>query len=195
MRKVRALGFGIAVLAALATKSQAQFPGMAGSSRPISLVVSGGLTVPSADLGDLHDPGLHFDASLILNIPGFPIALRPEFSLTQFKLKEPVLATPDADDVTNMMAFMGNIEVPLGAGLYVLAGGGILSLSSPEALTPDGEEESSNKFTFDAGAGLRFALGGIRGFVEARIGAASYEAGRMGFSKAQFIPITFGLVF
>lgn len=195
MRKVRALGFGIAVLATFATKSQAQFPGMAGSSRPISLVVSGGLTVPSADLGDLHDPGLHFDASLILNIPGFPIALRPEFSLTQFKLKEPVLATPDADDVTNMMAFMGNIEVPLGGGLYVLAGGGILSLSSPEALTPDGEEESSNKFTFDAGAGLRFALGGIRGFVEARIGAASYEAGRMGFSKAQFIPITFGLVF
>lgn len=195
MRKVRALGFGIAVLATFATTSQAQFPGMAGSSRPISLVVSGGLTVPSADLGDLHDPGLHFDASLILNIPGFPIALRPEFSLTQFKLKEPVLATPDADDVTNMMAFMGNIEVPLGGGLYVLAGGGILSLSSPEALTPDGEEESSNKFTFDAGAGLRFALGSLRGFVEARIGAASYEAGRMGFSKAQFIPITFGLVF
>jgi hypothetical protein len=195
MRKVRALGFGIAFLAGFATNGYAQFPGMGGSSRPISLVISGGLTVPSADLGDLHDAGLHYDAALIFNIPGFPIALRPEFSLTQFKLKDPVLVAPGADDVTNMMAFMGNIEVPLGGGLYVLAGGGILSLSSPEALTPDGEEESSNKFTFDAGAGLRFALGGIRGFVEARIGAASYEAGRMGFSKAQFIPITFGLVF
>ena len=137
------------------------------------------------DLGDLHDAGLHFDAALLLNIPGFPIALRPEFSLTQFKLKEPVLATPDADDVTNMMAFMGNLEVPLGGGLYVLAGGGILSMSVPEALAPDGEEESSNKFTFDAGAGLRFALGGIRGFVEARIGAASYDEGKLGFSRAQ----------
>jgi hypothetical protein len=168
---------------------------MAGSSRPISLVLSGGLTVPSADLGDLHDAGLHYDAALILNIPGFPIALRPEFSLTQFKLKDPVLVAPGADDVTNMMAFMGNIEVPLGGGLYVLAGGGILNLSVPEALTPDGEEESSKKFAFDAGAGLRFALGGIRGFVEARIGAASYEQGKVGFSKAQFIPITFGLVF
>jgi hypothetical protein len=195
MRKVRTLGFGIAFLAAFATNGYAQFPGMAGSSRPISLVISGGLTVPSADLGDLHDAGLHYDASLILNIPGLPIALRPEFSLTQFKLKDPVLVAPGADDVTSMMAFMGNIEVPLGGGLYVLAGGGILNMSVPEAVTPDGEEESSNKFTFDAGAGLRFALGSIRGFVEARIGAASYEQGKVGFSKAQFIPITFGLVF
>jgi hypothetical protein len=195
MRKVRALGFGIAVLAGFATNGQAQFPGMGGSTRPISLVVSGGLTVPAADLGDLHDAGLHFDASLILNIPGFPIALRPEFSLTQFKLKEPVLVAPGADDVTNMMAFMGNIEVPLGGGLYVLAGGGILSMSAPEALTPDGQEESSKKFTVDAGAGLRFALGSLRGFIEGRIGAASYDQGKVGFSKAQFIPITFGLVF
>jgi hypothetical protein len=195
MRKVRTLGIGIACLAAFATNGYAQFPGMAGSSRPISLVISGGLTVPSADLGDLHDAGLHYDASLILNIPGLPIALRPEFSLTQFKLKDPVLVAPGADDVTSMMAFMGNIEVPLGGGLYVLAGGGILNMSVPEAVTPDGEEESSNKFTFDAGAGLRFALGSIRGFVEARIGAASYEQGKVGFSKAQFIPITFGLVF
>ena len=194
MRKVRALGFGIAFLAGFATNSQAQFPG-GGSSRPISLVISGGMTVPAADLGDLHDAGFHYDASLLLNIPGFPVALRPEFSLTQFKLKDPLLAAPGADDVTNMMAFLGNIEVPLGGGLYVMAGGGILSLSAPEALTPDGEEESSKKFTFDAGAGFRFALGSMRGFLEARIGAASYDQGKVGFSKAQFIPVTFGLVF
>ncbi len=106
-----------------------------------------------------------------------------------------MLATPNADDVTSMMAFMGNIELPLGGGLYVIAGGGLLSMSVPEALTPDGEEESSNKFTFDAGAGFRFALGGMRGFLEARIGAASYDQGKVGFSKAQFIPFTFGLVF
>jgi hypothetical protein len=169
-------------------------PGM-GSTRPIALVVSGGLTLPSGDLGDFHDSGFHYDASLIFNIPGFPIGLRPEFSLTQFKLKDPVLAQPGADDVTNMMAFLGNIEVGIGGGLYVLAGGGILSMSVPEALAPDGEEESSKKFTFDAGAGLRFSLGSLRGFVEARIGSASYEQGKVGFAKAQFIPVTFGIVF
>jgi hypothetical protein len=194
MSRVKSLVVALLAVSASASIAGAQFPGM-GSTRPISLVVSGGLTLPAGDLGDFHDAGLHYDASLILNIPGFPIALRPEFSLTQFKLKEPVIVAPNADDVTSMMAFMGNIELPLGGGLYVLAGGGILSLSVPEALTPDGEEESSKKFTFDAGAGFRFALGSMRGFVEARIGAASYDQGQVGFSKAQFIPITFGLVF
>lgn len=195
MSRVKSLVVAVFAVSTSASIAGAQFPGMAGSTRPISLVVSGGLTLPAGDLGDFHDSGFHFDASLLLNIPGFPIALRPEFSLTQFKLKEPIVVTPNADDVTSMMAFMGNLELPLGGGLYVLAGGGILSMSVPEALAPDGEEESSNKFTFDAGAGFRFALGGMRGFVEARIGAASYDQGQVGFSKAQFIPFTFGLVF
>lgn len=190
--------FRLAAIATMVAFSFTAAPALAqmpGSSRPISLVISGGMTVPAADLGDLHDSGLHYDASLIFNIPGFPIALRPEFSLTQFKIKDPFVTTPNADDVTNMMAFLGNIEVPLGAGLYVLAGGGILSLSAPDALTGAGEE-SSNKFTVDAGAGFRFALGrSARGFVEARIGAASYDQGKVGFNKAQFIPVTFGLVF
>jgi hypothetical protein len=193
MTRTRVLAVVFAAIATAPSTLAAQMPGM-GGTRPISLVVSGGLTVPAGDLGDLHDAGFHYDASVLFNIPGFPIALRPEFSLTQFKLKEPVFQSTDADDVTNMMAFMGNIEVPLGGGLYVLAGGGILSLSAPDALTGAGEE-SSKKFTFDAGAGLRFALGSMRGFVEARIGAASYDEGKVGFSKAQFIPITFGLVF
>jgi hypothetical protein len=194
MRKVRALGLGVLLSTAFATNADAQFPGMAGSTRPISLVISGGMTLPAADLADFHDAGFHYDASLILNIPGFPIALRPEFSLTQFKLKETSIIAPGADDVTNMVALMGNIELPLGGGLYVLAGGGILSLTVPETAT-NADERNSKKFSFDAGAGLRFALGGVRGFLEARIGAASYDAGKIGFSKAQFIPVSFGLVF
>lgn len=84
---------------------------------------------------------------------------------------------------------MGNIELPVAGGLYLLAGGGLLSLDLA------GADASSSKFAFDAGAGFRFALGGIRGFVEARVGAASYEQGKFGFSKAQFIPVTFGVVF
>lgn len=194
MTRTRVLVAIFAAIVAGPTMLAAQMPGM-GSTRPISFVVSGGLTLPAGDLGDFHDSGFHYDASLLLNIPGLPLTLRPEFSLTQLKLKDPVVITPNADDVTNMMAFLGNIEVPLGAGLYVLAGGGILSLSAPDALTGTGEE-SSNKFTFDAGAGFRFALGrSARGFVEARIGAASYDQGKVGFNKAQFIPVTFGLVF
>ena len=193
MIRTRALAVAFAAIIAGPTMLAAQMPGM-GSTRPIALVISGGLTLPSGDLGDFHDSGFHYDASLIFNIPGFPIGLRPEFSLTQLKLKDQVVP-PGGDDITNMAAFLGNLEIGLGGALYVIAGGGILSMSVPEALAPDGEEESSKKFTFDAGAGLRFSLGAVKGFVEARIGAASYEQGKVGFSKAQFIPVTFGLVF
>ena len=84
--RMAALGFIALAIPGVAT---AQFPGMTGT-RPISLVVSGGLTVPAGDLADLHDSGFHYDVSLLLNLPGFPIALRPEFSLTQFKLKDPL---------------------------------------------------------------------------------------------------------
>jgi hypothetical protein len=53
-------------------------------------------------------------------------------------------------DVTQMIAAMGNIELPVAAGLYVLAGGGILSLSVPDASTS--EDQTASQFTFDAGA-------------------------------------------
>jgi hypothetical protein len=176
----------LVLLAAAGRSSEAQF-----STRPISLVISGGMTLPAADLADFHDAGFHVDASLLLNLPGFPIALRPEFSLTQLKLKDSVNPPPGADNITQMMAAMGNIELPVGGGLYLLAGGGILAISTATG----GVDESSNKIAFDAGAGLRFSLGVVRGFLEARIGAASYDQGKFGFSKAQFIPVTFGLVF
>lgn len=185
----------VALLAVVASASaaRAQFPGM-GSTRPISLVISGGLTVPAGDLGDFHDAGFHYDASLLLNIPGFPLTLRPEFSLTRFTWESIAPGGSFIDGTTQTIAALGNIEVPLGAGLYVLAGGGILSLSRESDVSAEGDV-SATELTFDAGAGWRFALGGMRGFVEARIGAASYDQRKVGFSKAQFIPFTFGLVF
>lgn len=197
MSRARALAVALLVLSAHATSARAQFPGMGGSSRPISLVISGGMTLPAGDLGDFHDAGMHFDAALLLNIPGLPLALRPEFSLTRFKLKDltvPTPGVPPTGDVTQMITAMGNIELPLMMGLYALAGGGLMQLNVPDQST-GGTEESSTSFTFDAGAGFRFSLGPARGFIEARVGAASYEAGKFGFTKAQFIPVTFGLVF
>lgn len=190
---VAALALGLGSSAALA-----QFPGGGGASaRPIRLVVSGGLTLPAGDLKDTHDSGFHYDASLLLNIPGFPITLRPEASFTRLNLKDAVGGTSgygSSTDVTQLFAALGNIELPLGGGLYAIAGGGVLNLKTPTSGTTTADL-SQSKVTFDAGAGLRFHLGGISGFVEGRMGTASYDQGKFGFSKATLIPITFGLVF
>ena len=196
MSRVRTIAIGLLLLCGSATIARAQLPGGSGStscSRIVCLVVSGGMTLPAADLADFHDSGFHYDASLLLNFPGLPITFRPEFSLTQFKLKDPLIPSSGGEDVTKMFAAMGNIEVAMGGGLYLLGGGGILSLDPADLGTGTGDSET--KFTLDAGAGYRFKLGGIRGFLEARIGAASYDQGTFGFEKAQFIPVTFGLVF
>lgn len=196
MSRARAAALGLLVLFGSPSVAQAQMSGL-GCSRIICFIASGGLTLPAADLADFHDSGFHADASAILNIPGLPIAFRPEFSLTQFKLKQPVNTTPtETTDVTKMFAAIGNVELGLGGGLYVLAGGGILSTSAFGVVGGvASEEDSQTKFTFDAGAGYRFKLGGIHGFLEARVGSASYDQGTFAFEKAAFIPITFGLVF
>jgi len=189
-----ALGLGLG-----GSKALAQLPGGGASSRPIRLVVSGGLTLPAGDLKNYHDSGFHYDASLLLNIAGFPLTLRPEASFTRLNLKDPVGTSGasgygSSTDVTQLFAALGNFELPLGGGLYVIAGGGVLSIKTPTGGTTSADL-SQSRVTFDAGAGLRFHLGGIGGFVEGRMGTASYDQGKFGYSKATLIPITFGLVF
>lgn len=174
--------------------------GASGRAAPriVQLVVSGGLTVPSGDLKTFHNTGFHYDGALIVNFPGFPIALRPEVSLTTFKLKNvyaPLGATSgySGNDNTKLLSGLGNIEIPLAAGLYAIGGVGLMNLESN--LSGATSNASETKMVIDAGAGYRFRLSAIQGFVEARMGSASYEKGTFGYSKAQFIPITFGLAF
>jgi hypothetical protein len=191
----------IATAFALAVASPLFAQGMGRTTRkPISVVVSGGLTVPAGDLKDLHDSGFHYDGSVIFSIPGLPFAIRPELSLTTLKLKTPALNTGlpqgaySADgDQTRLLAGIGNIEFPLAGGLYLIGGVGAMNLKT--TLAGATSDSSATNLMLDAGAGFRFNLSRIAGFVEGRIGTASYEKGKFGYSKAQFIPITFGLVF
>jgi opacity protein-like surface antigen len=197
LRKPFCLVLSLFAMGAAGSSAAAQ----ARSSRPVQLVVSGGLTLPAGDLKDFHDTGFHYDASLLVSFAGIPLTLRPEVSLTRFKLKTSQLGYSSgpgysSGDVTQMVGALGNIEVPLAGGLYVLAGGGLLQLKTPDGSTSTSSSDiSQSKITFDAGAGLRFKLGGISGFLEGRIGSASYDQGKFGYSKAQYIPFTFGLVF
>lgn len=200
MKRVSVAAVALAFSVAVSSSADAQGGLMGGARKPISVVVSGGLTVPSGDLADFHDTGFHYDASMIFTFAGLPIAIRPEISLTTLKFKNsPLLATPpgtttaDVDDLrTRMLSAVGNVEIPLVAGLYAIAGVGALN---SKVTSPDVDTEGQTALTFGAGAGFRFQISRIAGFVEGRFGAASYEKGKIGYSKAQFIPLTFGLVF
>ncbi|MEO7998603.1 MAG: hypothetical protein ABI852_14235 [Gemmatimonadaceae bacterium] len=164
--------------------------------RPIRIVVDAGLTVPSGEFKAKHENGFHYGAMLIVAIPGFPIAIRPEVSLTQYKMKKPFSTTPVYGDFknTNTVSGLGNIEVPIAGGLYVLGGAGILSLKSDT--TTLGSQLAATNLLLDVGGGFRFRLGDhVDGYLEARMGTASFDKARFGYAKAQFVPLTFGLVF
>ena len=157
-------------------------------------VVSGGATLPAGELKDFHDTGFHADGAVLIKIPGIPFALRPELSYTKLKFKNGVIPPTalNGDASTKLLSGLGNIEIPLLMGLYVIGGAGAMNLKSDVGTTSD---ITQTKLLIDAGAGLRFHIKAIDGFVEARVGSASYEKGKVGYSKAQFIPVTFGLVF
>ena len=185
---------GFALLVAVSAPLAAQLGAIGGAAHKlIRFSVSGGATLPAGDLKDTHDTGFHMDGALLLNIPGFPIKLRPELSFTQLKFKPGVASSTATTDLnTQLLAGIGNIEVPLVMGLYVVGGVGAMNLKNNLGTTAD---SAQTKLVIDAGAGLRARIKQIDVFVEARVGSASYDKGKFGYSKAQFIPITFGLTF
>lgn len=58
------------------------------SSRPIRLVVSGGLSVPTGGFSSYHDLGTQASASLLVRLVGQKIRLRPEMMYTRFDVIE-----------------------------------------------------------------------------------------------------------
>lgn len=181
----------------LATGLQAQ------SSRPVQVIVSGGMSVPTGGFADVHELGVHADVSLLVNALGPALRLRPELSYTRFKLKDLQSAFAqtrggvyEAGDVSRLLGGFANIEMTLGSGgiqPFLLAGVGAVQLRTDATGTP--ESFSDVKASLNFGAGVRFRLGGIGGFVEARLSNIPSDAVETSFKEARFIPVTFGLVF
>jgi hypothetical protein len=186
-----------------------------GSTRPVSLVISGGATVPTGNFKDYHDLGMHADVSLLLNVFGQSLRLRPELTYGRFSISDKLRSTlglstqaraaflPNgrsaatvaysSDAVSTLLGGFGNIEIPLASGLYVLAGVGAIDLKTDATTT--GTSLSSTKLAYNGGAGLRFKIGGIAGFIEGRLTDIAVEKGKALFKDVRTVPVSFGLVF
>lgn len=213
------LGAGILGIALVGTSSAAQ---NASTSRPIAVVVSGGATVPMSGFKDYNDLGVHADVSLLVRLAGQSFRLRPEFTYGRFSLKDPspslsltahtasnaggsgavasMLASnvipgygAGTGDASTLLGLLGNVELPLSSGFYVIVGVGATNVRSGATTATD--DVSLTGLTYNGGAGLRFHLGAISGFVEGRLKSISVEKGRALFSDVRTLPVTFGLVF
>jgi opacity protein-like surface antigen len=192
------------LLAATAVSAQAT------STRPVQLIVSGGLSVPTGRFGDTHDMGVHADASLLINAFGKSLRLRPELTYMRFGVKDlgSLIGTTNLQDraaggvaaasdaISSLVGGIANIEVALGpAGFqpFVLAGIGAIKFKSDISDGLSSIDET--KTMLNLGAGVRFKMGAIGGLIEARFNNVPAGDTQTYFRDVRTIPVTFGLVF
>lgn len=171
LRRIPAVLLGSALLCMSALPLRAQ----------AALSVSGGIAAPVSDLGDVADLGYNVAAGLNFGGTRVPIGLRFEGALNGFGLKridaDVRILNATANAVVN---FSQKSDSP-----YLIGGLGIYNTKFTDF------DESENGAGVNIGGGLRFPLGGLSTFFEARYHAILGERNK----GMQFIPITFGVVF
>ncbi len=178
IRSMRVVGLA-ALLTALPAALSAQ------STRPISFGVSGGLSVPTGDLGDAVDAGYSVAGHVYFKPSGSSmLGFRGDVSFDRWAFKG------NSDVSTRNLAVVANALLDIGAGSssaiapYVLGGVGLFNGKSSV-----NNSESSSEVGVQAGGGLRFKLSGFSTFVEAKYVNVFSDP------STGYIPITFGVRF
>jgi hypothetical protein len=165
-----ALVAGLLALSAHVASGQARFG------------ISGGLAVPVSDLDDVAEPGYNVAAALHFGGTHVPFGARIEGSLNGFSLDE-------ADDDARILNLTLNAVANFGqrpSSPYLIGG---LGLYNSKVANLD----SKSTVGINLGGGLRFPIGDLTTFFEARYHFMFGD--RADFANFQFIPITFGVVY
>ena len=181
-RRFRALPLpllGASVLAAAPAALSAQL-----SSH---FTVAGGVAVPTGSLKDGADAGYNLAAGLAFGAPLIPIGVRLEGGYNSFNVKGGVSGTARVISGTaNAIVALG----PTGASPYLIGGVGLYNRNlSVSGFGSDGKSAGG----VNLGAGLRFPLGLVSTYVEARYHKMLGNANDG--TDWSYVPITFGVTF
>ena len=146
------------------------------------LSVSGGIAAPVSDLSDVAELGYNVNAGFNFGGTRLPIGARLEGSLNGFNLK-------DFNEDVRILNATANAIVNLGqqgGSPYLIGGLGIYN-------SKFGNADSENAIGVNLGGGLRFPLGTLNTFFEARYHAMLGDRGDG--ANLQYVPITFGILF
>jgi opacity protein-like surface antigen len=180
---------------ALATAVSAGAVGAQGT-RPFSLGVSGGLSVPTGDTGDGLNAGFNVAGHLGLQSSALPIGLRFDLAYNRWDLESVDASFRSLAGIANVML---NFPRPSGSTVrpYVSGGLGLYNTKVSRdftggTFTSDGETDVG----LNVGAGLDFALSGLSTFVEARFHTVFVgDVGNVERSNLNFVPVVFGIRF
>ena len=176
------LAFSLAAPAALSAQTLA---------RPVSFGISGGLSIPTGDLGDGADAG-YVVAGHVFYKPASiqALRLRADVSLDRWSLKND---GNGSDASTRSVGVVANALFDFATNStstvkpYVLVGLGLYNNKSSAAETSNGE--GATDVGVQVGGGMEFQLAGFSTFAEAKYVNAFSER------RVSWIPISFGVRF
>jgi opacity protein-like surface antigen len=195
-RVLTAAVIGFTVLAS--AKVSAQETSEMANKSPIQFGVLGGASFPLSDAKNVLNTGWNAGAFLNFGIANWPFGIRVDGQWNQFNYKgtggdlrfRDIHGTADA---------VFNVGSGKAAKFYLLAGVGVYNLkttgnSSDVDLS---DSNSQTKFGLNGGAGLKFNVGSLSPFVEARYHYVftGNDGNTDNSSKFQMIPVSVGLSF
>lgn len=157
------------------------------TERSVSVGVSGGLSLPMGDLGDVANSGYNLTGHLFFKPAALQsVRLRADVSFDRWDYKDVVVF----EGSTRAIGFVGNVvyDFPTESSSmlrpYALGGLGIFNAKNSET------DESDTNLGLQVGGGLTFQLSGFSTFAEARFVNVFGDG-----SSSRYVPITFGVRF
>jgi opacity protein-like surface antigen len=182
-RALRALGLIAAIAAPAALSAQS-------SDKPISLGVSGGLSLPMGDFGEGLNSGFNVTGHVYFKPASLQsIRLRGDVSFDRFSVD-------GFDANVRSLGFTGNAiyDFPTQSSSmvkpYIVGGLGLYNSKFSESVGAFEGSASDTNLGIQAGAGLTFQLSGFSTFAEARLVNIFSDN-----TSTRFVPIVFGVRF
>jgi hypothetical protein len=174
------------LLALLTAGALAAAPSSLSAQLSSSLSVAGGISLPMSDLGNTVDAGYNLAAGLNFGAPLIPLGVRLEGAYNSFNFKSGGGNRRAISGTANAVLALG----PTGASPYLIGGVGLYNVNGLTAL---GATTTKTVGGVNGGAGIRFPLGLISTFIEARYHVALGNSSER--TDWKFVPITFGVSF
>lgn len=190
------LGFTILASATAAAQDNTS---EVGAKSPIQFGILGGVSIPTSGFKDIVNTGWHAGALVNFGFANSPVGLRIDGQWHQFGVKG--LSGVHLRDLHGTADAVFNVGSSPDVKFYLLAGAGVYNFKTTGTFdgTDFSSAGSSTKFGLNGGAGVKFNVGSLSPFVEARYHYVFLNGSDIQNNssnpKFQMIPISVGLTF
>lgn len=164
-------------------------------TKPFSLGISGGASVPTGDLSsgtNSVNTGYNLGGHVAIATPSLPVSFRGDAGYNNWGSKDASFSN------MHVWSFTGNAvySIPTASMRpYLIGGIGAYSLGGRNLVRGGtintGYNEGNTRFGYNLGGGVTLPLSGFNTFVEARYHHVNLDGG----NSLAYVPITFGVMF